>query len=503
MNIFKYTLLLGFLFFSISCDEMEEMNLNPNEPTAVTPDVLLPSAIRNSVTTLTNESFLIGNNAAQLTAKALRTEVDSYNWNAFPTVWEGLYGSLTDISVVEGIASDPNNQNEALEGAAITLKSWIFSVLTNAYGDIPYFNAIKGSEDNFTPAYDPQREIYEDLLSELDRAATLLASGSGSIGGDILFDGDPFLWLKFANSLRLRLLMTANNQISNAGTQFSQIVSTGNIIGSNADNAALSFLTTFPNQFPTVPLKTGDFDAVVLSNTSLNVMQSYADPRLARYARPDGDDYTVDPATLVNDFSGIENGFADGSLCDRVGGSRLGSQYFTDPEETLIGAPDLGVPEGLILTYAEVEFLLAEAAAKGWISDDIETHYQNGIQASMDYYQVDYSQFNWTDFSDFYTNSGVAYNEVTDIWEQKWLSLFFVGLEPYFEVRRWYFESGMNFNGIPFLNPSCANLNNDNLPLRFLYPGEEQSLNQANYLEAVSGFPNGVDDINATTWLVQ
>ncbi|WP_296622858.1 SusD/RagB family nutrient-binding outer membrane lipoprotein [Marivirga sp.] len=490
MKLEKIILILIGVFIFSSCQEFEEFNENPNEPTEVAPSVLMPSAIRQSVNASVNASFLLGNNVGQLTSKTLRTEVDTYNWNSFPFVWEGLYGSLTDVKGIETGAIEAGN--ELQEGAAIVLRSWIFANLTNAYGDIPYSEAIKGDENNLTPSYDSQEEIYADILSELDRASTLLAGGKGSIEGDILYRGDASKWQKFANSLRLRLLMTASDKISNAGNQFSNIVAAGDIFSSNEDNAILDYLSTFPNEFPLIRLKTGDFDAVALSATSLSIMDNYGDPRLSRYARPDNDNYN-NP-----EFSGAVNGAGS---CGKSG-SRLGAAYFNDPAQTLASELNIGSADGIIMTYAEVEFLLAEAAAKGWIGDDIETHYQAGIEASMDYYQVNYAPYGYTDFNDYYNNSGVAYNAITDIWEQKWLALFFTGLEPFFEVRRWYDESGMSFDGIPFLSAPCDNLNNDNLPMRFRYPGQEQSLNAANYNDAVDKL-GGSNDINASIWLVE
>ncbi len=474
-----------------ACDQFEDFNQNPNEPTEVSPDVLLTSALRSTMNTMVTESFLLANNAAQLTAKTLRTEVDTYSWNPFPTVWEGLYESLTDIYAVEDIAVKTGNQR--LEGLAKVWKAYVFSTLTNAYGDIPYFEAISGAGNNFTPAYDGQQAIYTDLLQELETAANLL-DGTGAISGDIIYNGAAAKWKKLANSLRLRLLMTANNQIDDAGIRFSEIVSAGDIMTGNEDNATLTYLEGFPNQYPLIPLKTGDFEAVALSRTAYNALSGYKDPRLMRYARPNNDDYSD-----ITAFSGAVNGANTGE-CPKSG-SRLGVQYWNDPN--LIQVRDLGLPtaEGVIMTYAEVEFLLAEAAAKGWITDGVEPHYKNGIAASMSYHQVDLAPFGWSDFEDFYNNSGVAYTTMTDVWEQKWLALFFHGLEPYFEVRRWYFESGLSWDGIPFLGPSCQNLNDDRLPLRFLYPGEEQSLNNANYKAATSRL--GGNDQNARMWLMQ
>ncbi len=485
--------LLAIFFSLASCEQFEDFNENPNEPTEVSPDVLLPSAVRSSMETMVNASFLVGNTSAQLSAKTLRTEVDAYDWDAFPTIWEGIYRSLTDVNSFELLAIE--QENELMEGTAIVLRSWMFSLLTNAYGNIPYFDAVDGANNNFTPVYDDQPDIYADILSELDRANLLLANGSGSITGDILLEGDAEMWRKFCNSLRLRLLMLANQQLSDAGTRFAAIIANEPILSEIDDNVTLTYTGSFPNIFPLVDDKTGDFDAVAISQTSLDVMQATNDPRLMRYARPNNEDYT-DPTS----FLGANNG--PGAECVKDGASRLGVQYYNYPN--LKNAAGLGLPmaEGIIITNAEVEFLLAEAAAKDWIENDIETHYRDGIASSMTYHLVDLEPFGWESFDDFYDNSGVAYDEVKDIWEQKWLALFFHGLQPYFEVRRWYHESGMSFDGIPFMEATCNNRNNDQLPLRFQYPGQEQSLNLANYQEAIEAI-GGTDDVNGRMWLLQ
>ena len=474
-----------------ACNQFETFNENPNEPTVVSPDVLFSSGLRNAVNTMVTESFLLGNNIGQLTAKTLRTEVDAYNWNAFPTVWEGLYESLTDILAVENIAQQTGNQQ--MEGAAKVAKSWIFATLTNAYGDIPYSDAIKGAENNFTPTYDDQGLIYEDLLTQLE-AARVLLNGSGSISGDLIYNGDPNGWIKLANGLSLRLLMTAGDKIPNAANQFATIASSGNLITQNVDNAALTYLDGFPNQYPLVPIKTGDFDAVAISQSALEVLTEYKDPRIMRYARPDNDDFTD-----ITAFVGAVNG-SNSANCSKIG-SRLGVSYWNDPTKTTANSLGLPMAEGLIMTAAETHFLLAEGTALGWIDGDLEGLYKGGIAASMDYYQVDLEPFGWADFEDFYNNSGVRFNETTDIWEQKWLALFFTGLEPYFEVRRWYKSSDMSWDGIPFLSAPCENLNSGQLPLRFLYPGQEQSLNAASYEAAVTKL--GGNTQNAAMWLMQ
>jgi len=468
-----------------SCDDFEELNINPNEPTKVSSGVLFTSAIRTSVQTTSNEAFLLSNNIAQLTAKTLRAEVDFYGWNAFPTVWEGLYESLTDLSSLISIAREENN--DKMVGAAMVFESWIFSELTNAYGDIPYSDAIKGEESVFTPKYDTQASIYQDLLDKLDLAISML-KGSGTISGDILYNGDASKWIKFANGLKLRLLMYASNKID-VSTSFKLVVDQGVLFESNEDQAVLNFLNSFPNQFPTIPLKQGDFDAVAISKSALDLMELYHDPRLSRYARPDNLNFEAP------EFTGVANGVGGQT------GSRLGLSYFDYPGHVTASEIGINYADGIIMSYAEVEFLIAEAIAKGWLSGDLESHYKKGIQASHEYYQVNYTPFGWTDFENFYQNSGVGYTSTIDIWKQKWLSLYFSALDPYYEVRRWYVEAG-GWDALPFLNPPIGNnSNNYELPMRFLYPGQEQSLNAENYNEANSRYSTS-KLINGKMWIV-
>jgi len=495
----KYFLIL-LVLGATACDEnLEELNENPNQPEEVNTNVLIPSALRRSVNSMVTESFLIGNNAAQLTAKSLRVEVDIYSWNPFTTVWDELYSTLSDVIEIEDVALERQNAN--VEGVALILKSWIFSTLTDAYGDIPYTEAVQGIKNgDFFPAYDRQEDIYlgeNGLLAELERANEIMGPGNGPINGDPLFNGDPMLWRRFANSLRLRLLTHISNK-TDVSSQMQDILDNDPVITDNSENAILTYPGSFPNEFPLVPLKQGDFDAVLISNRTVGVMKDFNDPRLARYARPDSG--SVINARLVNQddpafYRGADNG---SDRCDKSG-SRLGFAYYDYPGHDRVGEK----AEGIIVSHAEVEFTLAEAAQKGQISADPATHYREGIRSSMEYYEVNFEDFGWEDFEDFYNNSGVAYDEaqgLDQIRQQKWLALFFHGLEPYFEVRRWLAEEDFNWNAFDYLEPTCQNVNDDMLPVRFLYPGREKSLNNENVQEAIDRL--GGDTQNAKPWMV-
>ena len=495
----KYTglLLAAALTFS-ACEKLEDVNKNPNEPEAVDAGVLFTSSIRSSLTTSVNQSYLLGNCAAQLAAKTVRTEIDAYNWNSFTNVWEGYYNSLSNLIEAEVAAKEAGN--EAMQGAIKVMKSWMFSQLTLAYGDIPYTEAIQGASDqNWFPKYDSQEDILigdAGLIKELE-SATALLSGSGSIEGDILYYGDATAWTKFANSLKLRLLMYVSNSVD-VTTEIDACISAGNLFESNADNAALVFTGNFPNEFPLVPMKEGDFDAVNLGIRAFEAMSEQKDPRLMEYARPKNVEAMMASDTVKAVYGGAVNGSENTDVCPKDG-SRLGLRYYNYPGHPMADA----MANGIIMTYAEVEFLIAEAAQKGISSEDAEAHYKSGIQASIEQYTMDYDAMGWNDFNDFYTNAtGVSYDgTLASLWKQKWLSMFFSGLDPYFELRRWLHESDYVWADLGFVTAPCENTNNDMLPMRFIYPGNESSLNPDHYKDAVSKLNEG-NTQNSKIWVV-
>lgn len=507
MNYIKknlYLMMLPFLAI-VGCDDgFESVNSNPNEPEEVNANVLMTGATRASMNSMVNESFLLSNNIAQITAKTLRSEVDRYDFTAFNTLWLNQYNALRDFRDAELIAEE--NENQATQGASIIMQSYVFYTLTMAYGDIPYSEAVSGTTDgNFEPAYDDQENILDGqggLLERLQEANSLLNQASnngGSVDGDIIFDGTPTSWIKLSNVLQLRILNHLSNKRDVSG-DMSNLVNNAMLFESNADNAALNYLGAFPNEFPLFPLKQGDFDAVLMSQQSVNMMQNYSDPRLGRYARPDNiTSLGVFDSPNAN-YSGAENGSETGG-CNK-GGSRIGARYYDYPGHP-VGDTEAN---GIIATYSEQELIIAEAIQKGIIAGNAEMHYMNGIEASMNYYGVNLDVFGWNSFSDFYDNSGVAYDgSLEKVWEQKWLATFFHGMEPYFDTRRMVYEAN-NGNGfdvatVPFLVAPCENDNNGNMPTKFLYPGNEISLNNENYTQAIDEI--GGNTQNGVIWIME
>ena len=494
MKRFSLVLLVSLLSVTSCTDGFDALNENPNQPTAVGAEAVLPGAIRSSVNASVNMSFLVGNNIAQLSAKTLRKEVDIYQWNSFNNfVWDPLYESLRDIEGLHALGMA--EENPAYQGMALVLRAWVFSILTDAYGDIPYTEAIAADEEIVFPAYDSQEAIYlgpDGLLASLQQASSLLAGATGStVTGDILYGGDLDKWVRLSNALQLRLWLRVSDKVPGQASSALATLAGAPLMRDAADGAMLAYLSTAPNQFPTFPLKIGDFDAVNISSRMVDSLSSWNDPRLEVYARPANAPVASGNAAV---YSGLANGATSG------GGSRLGYAYYDYPGH----ATSQEKARGIIMTHAEQEFILAEAAQRGMINGDAGAYYESGVLSSMVQYGVaggfPYTSVTGDVLADpaaYLAQPSVDFDAADDklerIASQKWVSLFFTGLEPWFDWRR---------TGRPAMAPSVNNENGDVVPVRFRYPGDELILNTANYEQAVSNL-NGGDTINSPMWLVQ
>lgn len=471
------------VLMAVGCDSrFVDANSNPNEPEQVTPDLLLPDVIRSSVNTSVNTAHSTGNLVLQYVAKAsFATEIDRYNW-AGVGYWEAYYSDLRNVTDMIRIAREQDNPN--FEGVGLVMKSWIFFMLTDAYGRVPFSEANMSDEN--TPVYDPQPVVYEGILEDLEEANNLIDPGSGEgLRGDILYDGDLMKWKKMANSLRLRLLMRLSEKQSdiegvNVQEQFRGIVnnpSQNPVFESNADNAALEYLNSRPNEWPPHTSRAGTFRTFRMSQTLTNTLKTLDDPRLSVFA---------DLPDELDTHVGVPNGLTDDASNEFNGGRGFQSslnteKYFDEPSAA----------EGLIMTYAEVLFLKAEAAARGWTSTDAETLYENGVRAAME-------QYGQAVPSGYLEQPGVDYPDgnqeqaITRINEQKWVALFYTGLEGWFNWRR---------TGVPAIEASVDNVNSDQIPVRFRYPEGEQSLNAENYQDAID--QQGPNNINTEMWLLE
>ncbi|KGE14555.1 SusD/RagB family nutrient-binding outer membrane lipoprotein [Sphingobacterium deserti] len=470
------------LVFSACDKNFEELNTNPNAILRVTPDLLLPTIIRSSVNQVMGDGWGIGNIVIQQTAKIQFVNTDRYIWGDQSGTWNGLYTVLRDVNNLEQLSETAGQNN--YRGISLVMKSWIYSVLTDAYGDVPYSQAIQGKSDQrFTPAYDPQEQIYAGIIADLEEANNLLGSTEEVIVGDILYAGNISRWKKLANALHLRYLMRISGR-QNVSAQIRGILGDAAkypIFESNEDNGTLRYLPELPNQFPVHTYRVGSFDEFRLSKTLGDKLAAYGDPRVQVFARP-----TAASAGSANpQYAGVPNGLDDVAALNYNGGvqniSRIGNLYF----EGAISERGLNVARGYIMAYPELQFILAEAAAKGLISGSAKAYYESGVSAAFEMVDTNMP-------AGYLMQEGVAFQDAQSlerIGTQKWIGLFFTGLEAWFDWRR---------TGYPALQAGPSNQNNNRIPVRFAYPLSEQSLNAQSRAAAVAR--QGTDDINTAVW---
>ncbi len=488
------------LFITTGCDKgFEEINTNPNVPTRITPDLLLAGIIRNTLNNQVSEAWNIGNIVIQHTAKIQFVNEDRYLWNEQNGIWNTVYGNLRNLQAIIDFAERANPVQNNYLGVALILKSWMFSLVTDAYGDVPYSEAGKAKQGIYQPKYDTQEEIYEGILDDLKRANAILGTSAESISGDILYGGGAgaiIKWRKLANSLRLRYLLRISDRVDTKA-EMQAIVNdpvTYPVFESNADNATLKYLETPPNQWPLFTTRVGSFDEFRLSKTLGDYLSSIQDPRLEVIARPTENSVAGGGPPVI---AGIPNGLEDTQALSYNGGpqnvSRVGLTFACLTCNDNGPAPVPNAAHALLMTYAELQFILAEARERNMITiGNAETYYLNGIQANFDYYEEIVPAQYGIDLTippGYFTQAEVQYTgtleeKLRKIGTQKWIALFFNGLEAWFDWRR---------TNIPVLIPA-----EDNLPVRFIYPTAEQSLNPANRDEAVSR--QGPDDLNTRVW---
>lgn len=493
----------------------DEINENPNNPTEALPENIMPRAQQSSMDRLYSMSGMngyIGSIWVQHFAKIQYPDEDRYNFSGrvplVNNIWESFYaGTLEDLNQIININAESENPDTNTEAMAQIMMAWNFQVATDLWGDIPYSEALQGrAEDPInSPAYDPQEEIYAGLLSDLEEAADLIDTGSSPFGsGDLIYGGDMELWQKLANSLRLRLAMRMSEvDPETAESVISDIYESGDpVFTSNQDIAELTY-QPYPYNNPVNEFSRTREDHKI-SQTILDWLDQLDDPRLRVYATPVRQPEDVENGVERDGevYNGVENATAD---LPGLGEASTMGAYFLSPESP-----------GVIMTYAEVEFIWAEAAARGWIPEDPEEHYENAITASMEMYNdarlstalsnfPGDQAFNHQGLEAEEFPEGISDDEISEYlsqadvtwddegWEeqlavQKWLSLYGQGAEAWYEWRRLDY---------PELEPGSEAIL-DEVPVRLNYPQLEQSLNEENYSTAVDR--QGEDNLLTPVW---
>jgi hypothetical protein len=476
----KFLLAATFLCASACTSEFDDLNTNPNSPSSATADLFLPHGIQSAVDIQSGGSLGmdIGEGFSQHWARIQYTDVDQYTVSndIFTAGWQGLYiESLADYSRIHKLGEASGNTN--YQAVAVILRSWVFSLLTDIYGDIPYKDAVKGLDGILLPTYDAQKDVYAGLVAELKTAGEAINTTNPAlaISGDILFNNDLNKWKKFANTLSLRLLSRMIDKADapiNVKTEISRILSDPAkypVITSVAENIQLNYLDATNNQNP-VNINRRTRDDHRVSATLVDKLAALKDDRLAVYANLPADGGT---------FKGVPNGLAasDANALGLTKTSKVGNYFVA------------ATAPGVIMTYAELLFLKSEFAYKGvTIAGDAAANYAAAITAS-------FAQFKLAAPTEYIAANALKSGPdgFTQIMEQKWIALFGQGLETWTEYRR---------TGIPALKVPQLNTNQNVLPTRMPYPTSEESLNYENFTAALTK-QGGKNDMKLKLWFAK
>lgn len=475
-------LLLGCLLVT-GCQKLEDINIDPTKPTTTQPQYLLTGAEKSAMDIIyagpqngrigmPYAQYWTGNDKANDSRYLLDEGINMALWN---NLYSRSLHNLDQIIAMNRAEPAPVSTNQI--AIAHILKAWIYQMLADAYGNIPYTEALQ-EEENIRPKFDDAQTIYNALLDTLQAQAAALDPSQGSFeAGDVIYKGNVAAWKKLAHSLMLRLAI----RMADADPAKAQSVIEANYqqaMTSNADSAVFKYLTTAPNQFPyNESAGEGSLREFFVSATLVDYMKSVDDPRLQVYARP---------AKLDSVYRGLAYGTSE------TNPNRLPPSGYSYPG-TRIYATDMS---GILMTYPEVAFILAEAAARGFATGaDAATHYEAGVKASLEYWGI-------TDSATVNSYLARVPYDATDwknvIGTQKWLALYPQGLQGWFERLRLDFKKPGGDS--LFIAPRDGSLDQNVtfVPYRLTYPLSEQQQNTANYQAAASAI--GGDTKGVKLW---
>jgi hypothetical protein len=471
---------------------------------------------------------------------------DNY-YSGFKQPLDDMYSAMNILKLIDGAIGLADKRGSMVHKGIFTIfRVLLFSFMTDYYGDVYYSQALKAREGILYPKYDKQADIYTGLLKELDDANTMIASGTETISPayDLVFSGNKLQWQEFANSLKLRLLMRASNKLPDAATQMAAIVSNPSatpIFTAAGDNVSISYPgTTVDNSWQGGTLNDNDgneFNRRRPSKTLVDKLTELIDPRLNVWIAPVENPWTSNPAlngVTVNTTD--PNGFTYTSTWELINRSNPDmSQYLTpdillDSNKLYVGFV-AGMPgdwkngnahwntalggsvgnfkvskfsqlfrqnshpllKAMIMQSDEVQFILAEAAAKGMITGSADTYYRNGIRFSMKRWGISDGDIDTYLAQPTIALPGDKTGQLAQIADQKWLGLFFVSAETYLDLRRTKLPNIFN-NGY---------LSGYQFPLRYRYPANELGQNVDAYNAGVNGLSPQVDDQYSKMWLLQ
>ncbi len=531
-----YLALLAMLV--LSCNkQIEEKQVNPNNPASVPPNLILGTVLTD-----------LSGTGSQGNLGGINSWDNVQDWNQYHcqnydyygnNIYSWSNGSFDPYLVLKNVVQ--MEKEAKVRGAAAVnpfeaigrfVRAYYFYNLTSLFGDVPMSEALQAPA-NSTPAYSPQKDVFKYVLNQLDTAnsdlTSLIASNDNSISSanDLYYSGNLSKWQKLVNSFKLRVLISLSSKAGDAELnipgQFAAILNNPSkypIFQSQDDDFAFSYNPGGSNTYSTYPFNPSNYGSIAgrfnMAATYVGTLTDLKDPRVFVTCEPAtalaGDD--PNPAQFKY-FKGASTGEPVQSM---YGNASAGFYSFINRYRYY---SNFTGEANVLVGYKELCFNVAEAIERGWINGNAETWYKTGINESMKFYGIDTTKTAFTayflplgansvtqvapypytfNFSNYYAQPQVKLSStpataIDEIVMQKYIAMFEnSGYEAYYNWRR---------TGVPAFEAGAGVGNNGVIPKRWAYPVSEQTQNDANWKAALSAQQFSADDLNQTMWLLK
>jgi hypothetical protein len=521
-----YSSLLIILFSA--CNKFDDMNTDPTKSSNLDPSIAVAYAqqkFSGDVGIQERTGLILTEPLSQQLGGGWANQYGQFyqRQSAYmAALWENNYAA--DVkNIVDGELRSRNTTNKNLNAMARVVKVYVFARLTDLYGDIPYTQASTGfTEINLAPKFDKQEDIYKDFFLQLDTAMTLFKSGSDNLTNDVFYRGDVSKWKKFTSSFRLRLAMRiAKRDPAKAKLQIQQALTDG-VMTSNDDicmtrhSDNLNNYAIYTGNGMSSALRQGGFPGGYrLHNSFVNQMKNTNDPRLNFIARNYWDDQpgaTWENRLDITDKVRAQVGTFGVGVTDFIWDDWKNTITISDANVGNIAVGNnlqkVQVSKALMannapffhLTYAETEFLLADASVRLATTFGVSAaeHYKNGLRAAckqLAFYPGSAAISDAAIDQFIADNAFQAGKELELINTQLWVNYFLNGPEAYANIRR----SGFPRLPSGYRTDGYSDGDTRVMPRRLEYPLSEKSLNKAAVDEAVQRM-GGKDDWNKRVW---
>ncbi|RFM30546.1 SusD/RagB family nutrient-binding outer membrane lipoprotein [Deminuibacter soli] len=500
----------GVMVAGTSCKKYLDINDNPNSATTGTPEVVLPQALVFTASTMNT----LNSYGSQLVGYAVNAggyggfgSSVTYNFGSsdYSGIWSNTFDNLNDYQYVIN-ATDTIADYGMYNGAARIMKAFHYQMLVDTYNDVPYSDALKGT-GSLTPKYDKAEAIYASLANQLDSGIASLKKAQASLdsdpnsnvkalkvnaGYDPLFKGDVKQWVRFANTIKLRLILRAGNKVAWKNPTF-------DALGFLTSDAIIqpTFIKDNGQQNPAYDTWSYKYDGSAGNKawiTSIYALGFYNGKKISDENR----------GTVM--YQGYPNVAANqlGFESNSVPSCPAGSVWLPSLGSGALKGPNAGYPAMLA---AESYFLQAEAVVRGIIPGNAEALFNKGIEASYTFLYKKADNVTlvgdpvadaaaYHDENDNTDNYLVNFNLATTFDEQieaiitqKYIALNFVnGAEAFNEYRRTHYPvTAGNSDAVnSFASTQSTSTRPDKLPTRVLYPSTEASNNSGNLPKGIN-----------------